>query len=158
MIAVSADVSNPQDVETLIGNAVERFGLIDIMVNNAGIEEKHPFLEMPFDVFQRVLAVNLSGAWLCSQAAAKRMVRQKRGGRIINISSVHDVDTPMDRSLKEHPEEYEKLLGDIPLHRMAKPEEIAAMCVYLASLWKGDMKAMLRANRDAFMNLWAESS
>ncbi|HEX5273735.1 MAG TPA: glucose 1-dehydrogenase [Candidatus Rubrimentiphilum sp.] len=174
-IAVSADVSNPQDVEALIGAAVERFGLVDIMVNNAGIEQKHPFLETPFDVFQNVLAVNLSGAWLCSQAAAKRMVHQKRGGRIINISSVHEevsmptnspycaakgglrmlartiavelapygitvnnicpgaVDTPMDRSLKEHPEEYEKLLSEIPLHRMAKPEEVAAMCVYLAS-------------------------
>jgi len=174
-IAVSADVSNPHDVENLIGTAVERFGLIDIMVNNAGIEEKHPFLEMPFDVFQKVLAVNLSGAWLCSQAAAKRMVHQKRGGRIINISSVHEelsmptnapycaakgglrmlartisvelapygitvnnicpgaVDTPMDQPLKEHPDQYEKLLNEIPLHRMAKPEEVAAMCVYLAS-------------------------
>lgn len=174
-IAVSADVSNPQDVETLMGAAVERFGLIDILVNNAGIEEKHPFLEMSFDVFQKVLAVNLSGAWLCSQAAAKRMVHQKRGGRIINISSVHEelamptnapycaakgglrmlartiavelaphgitvnnicpgaVDTPMDQPLKEHPEEYEKLLSEIPLHRMARPEEVAAMCVYLAS-------------------------
>jgi len=174
-IAVSADVSNPQDVETLFGTAVERFALVDILVNNAGIEEKHPFLEMPFDVFQKVLAVNLSGAWLCAQAAAKRMVHQKRGGRIINISSVHEelamptnapycatkgglrmlartiavelaphgitvnnicpgaVDTPMDQPLKAHPEEYEKLLNEIPLHRMAKPEEIAAMCVYLAS-------------------------
>jgi glucose 1-dehydrogenase len=174
-IAVSADVSSPQEVDALIGAAVQRFGLVDIMVNNAGIEEKHPFLEMPFEVFQKVVAVNLTGAWLCAQAAAKQMVHQKRGGRIINISSVHEelsmptnapycaakgglrmltrtiavelaphgitvnnicpgaVDTPMDKPLKQKPEELEKLLSEIPLHRMGKPEEVAAMCAYLAS-------------------------
>lgn len=174
-IAVSADVSIPEEVDALIESAVKRFGTLDIMVNNAGIEEKHPFLETPLDVFQKVLTVNLTGTWLCSQSAAKRMVAQKRGGRIINISSVHEeitmptnapycaakagirmlartiavelaphritvndicpgaVDTPMDEPLKKNRDAYEKLLSEIPLHRMAKPEEVAAMCLYLAS-------------------------
>lgn len=173
-VVVEADVSNPDDVAKLIEAAGE-LGGVDIMVNNAGIEEKHPFLEMPFDIFQKVIAINLTGAWLCAQAAAKDMVARRRGGRIINISSVHEelamptnapycaakgglrmlartisvelaphgitvnnicpgaVDTPMDKPLKQKPEALEKLLSEIPLHRMAKPEEIAAMCVYLAS-------------------------
>ena len=64
------------------------------MVNNAGIEREHPFLEMPLDVWNWIIAVNLTGPWLCSQAAARQMVKQGNGGRIINISSVHE-DLPM---------------------------------------------------------------
>lgn len=171
----AADVSKPDEVDELIGRAVGRFGGVDVLVNNAGMEEKHPFLEMPFDVWNKVLAVDLTGVWLCSQRAAQQMVRQKRGGRIVNISSVHEemtmptnapycaakggvrmlmrtiavelapygitvnnvcpgaVDTPMDAKLKQDGDEYEKLLGEIPLHRMAKPEEIAGLCTFLAS-------------------------
>ncbi|MDQ2866701.1 MAG: SDR family oxidoreductase [Candidatus Eremiobacteraeota bacterium] len=88
--AIEADVAKSDEVAHLIEEAARYFGRVDIMVNNAGIEEKHPFLEMPFDVWNKVIAVNLTGAWLCSQTAAKQMVRQKTGGRIINISSVHE--------------------------------------------------------------------
>lgn len=88
--AIEADVSKESDVERLIGAAVNAYGSLDVLVNNAGVEEKHPFLEMPFSVFTKVLETNLTGTWLSSQAAAKQMVAQKRGGRIINISSVHE--------------------------------------------------------------------
>lgn len=63
---------------------------MDVFVNNAGIEQEEPFLEIPEDVWDRVIAVDLKGPWLCSQAAAKQMVAQGSGGRIINISSVHE--------------------------------------------------------------------
>lgn len=173
--AIGADVSDAKQVDALIAQATKKFGGVDIMVNNAGIEQKHPFLEMPFEVWQKVIEVNLTGNWLCSQAAAKQMVAQKRGGRIINISSVHEeltmptnapycaskggirmlmrtiavelarygitvndvcpgaVDTPMDAALKRDPKELTELLDEIPLRRMAKPEEIAGLCVFLAS-------------------------
>ncbi len=87
---IRADVSDAKEVQKLVDIAVEQFGGLDIMVNNAGMEEKHPFLETPLDVWHKVIAVNLTGPWLCSQAAAKRMVAQGRGGRIINISSIHE--------------------------------------------------------------------
>lgn len=93
-LVVRADVSKPEDVEGLIRETAREFGRLDIMVNNAGIEEKMPFLETPFEVYERVLAVNLSGAWLGCQAAARRMVEQGEGGRIINVSSVHE-ERPM---------------------------------------------------------------
>jgi glucose 1-dehydrogenase len=89
-IAVLGDVSDPLQVQNLIDRAVEAFGRLDIMVNNAGIEFKRPFLEFPLDLWQKIMAVDLTGPFLCAQAAARQMVKQGGGGRIINISSVHE--------------------------------------------------------------------
>ncbi|HEY1685992.1 MAG TPA: SDR family oxidoreductase [Tepidisphaeraceae bacterium] len=93
-LAIEADVSDPTKVQGLIDGAVKGFGQLDILVNNAGIEFKHPFTEFPFDLWQKVIAVDLTGPFLCAQGAAKQMILQKRGGRIINISSIHE-DLPM---------------------------------------------------------------
>ncbi len=93
-MAVQADVSNPEQVSTLIQESVKAFGRLDILVNNAGLEYKYPFTEYPFDKWQKVIAVDLTGPFLCAQAAAKVMVQQGTGGRIINISSIHE-DLPM---------------------------------------------------------------
>ncbi|HET7478414.1 MAG TPA: SDR family oxidoreductase [Rubrobacteraceae bacterium] len=93
-LAVQADVSVPEDIRRLVQSAVDEFGRLDVMVNNAGIEEKMPFLETPLDVWNRILSVNLTGAWLGCQEAAKQMVAGGGGGRIINVSSVHE-DRPM---------------------------------------------------------------
>ena len=93
-LAVAADVSDSTQVAHLLQQAVGQFGRLDILVNNAGIEEKHPFLETPRAVWDKIIAVDLTGPWLCAQAAAQQMVAQGGGGRIINISSVHE-DLPM---------------------------------------------------------------
>ncbi len=93
-IAVAADVSDPDQVQKLIEQTVAAFGRVDILINNAGIEFKHPFLEYPFDLWNKVIAVDLTGPFLCAQAAARQMVKQGGGGRIVNISSVHE-DLPM---------------------------------------------------------------
>jgi glucose 1-dehydrogenase len=89
-LVVGADVSDPKEVEAMIQQAVGAFGRLDIMVNNAGMERKMPFLETPFEVWKETIAVNLTGTWLGCQAAAKQMVTQGDGGRIINVSSVHE--------------------------------------------------------------------
>ena len=93
-IAIEADVSKPADVRRLIDAAVEEFGRLDIVVNNAGVEKRCAFVDYPIDELQKILAVNLVGPFLVSQAAARQMIRQGEGGRIINISSVHE-DLPM---------------------------------------------------------------
>jgi len=93
-LAVRADVSKQEDVQNLVAQTVGAFGRLDIMVNNAGIEQEHPFLEMPLEVWDKVIAVDLTGPWLGSQLAARQMVKQGHGGCIINISSVHE-DLPM---------------------------------------------------------------
>lgn len=172
---IGADVSRPEDVQQLVVAAVQRFGSLDIMVNNAGIEHQRPFLEMPLEEYLKTIAVNLTGTWMGCQAAAQQMVKQGRGGRIINISSVHEeiamptnaaycaskggirmltrtiavelaqygitvndvcpgaVDTPIDAPVKRDPQKMNALLSEIPMRRMGKPEEIAQLCVYLAS-------------------------
>ncbi|MBU1876981.1 SDR family oxidoreductase [Patescibacteria group bacterium] len=86
-IAVKCDVSQKQEVDNLFQKTVEKFGQIDILVNNAGIAEFKPFLEMTEEEWDRTLDINLKGYFLCAQAAAKEMAKQK-SGVIINIASV----------------------------------------------------------------------
>jgi glucose 1-dehydrogenase len=93
-IAVEADVSNPDQVQNLIQSAVREFGRLDIVINNAGIERKYPFVDYPLNEARKIMGVNLFGPFLVSQTAAKQMIQQGNGGRIINISSVHE-DLPM---------------------------------------------------------------
>lgn len=93
-VAVAADVSDPKQVQNLVEQATKAFGHLDILVNNAGVEHKYHFTDFPFDRWQQILAVDLTGPFLCAQAAARVMIQQGKGGRIINISSVHE-DLPM---------------------------------------------------------------
>ena len=174
-VAVDADVSDPTQVQKLVDQTVSRFGKLDILVNNAGIEFKHPFLEFPLELWQKVIAVDLTGPWLCAQTAARQMVKQGAGGRIINISSVHEdlpmptnapycaakgglrmlmrtiavelaphkitvnnigpgaIYTPIDKDVQSDPAVEKQLLSEIPLGRWCKPEEVAALAVFLAS-------------------------
>lgn len=94
VLAVDADISLPGDVNELIQKTIAAFGKLDIFVNNAGIEKKFAFVDYPLDEWQKIIAVNLTGPFLCSQAAARQMIQQGQGGRIINISSIHE-DLPM---------------------------------------------------------------
>ncbi len=93
-IAFAADVSKPDQVAALIDATIKQFGKLDIVVNNAGIETKAPFVDYPIADLQKILAVNLIGPFVVSQAAARQMIKQGNGGRIINISSIHE-DLPM---------------------------------------------------------------
>jgi glucose 1-dehydrogenase len=89
-IAVSADVSQRDQVEAMIAEIVAKLGRLDIAVNNAGIETKKPFLEVSDEQWNRIMGVNLYGAFVVSQCAARQMVQQGDGGKLIYISSVHE--------------------------------------------------------------------
>lgn len=93
-IGVQADVSKIQDLQRLIESAVKQFGRLDILVNNAGIETRTSILDTTEEQYQKVLDVNLKSAFFGTQIAAKQMIKQGGGGRIINITSVHE-DWPM---------------------------------------------------------------
>ena len=86
-LAVKCDVTKKEEVEEMVKKAVEKFGKVDILVNNAGICQFKPFLELTEEEWDRTLNINLKGYFLCAQAAAKEMVKQK-SGVIINIASV----------------------------------------------------------------------
>ncbi len=174
-ISVQADVSRPEDVKNLVNRTVEELGRLDIMVNNAGVEEKHPFIDTPFEVWEKMISVNLTGVWLGCQEAARQMISQGGGGRIINVSSVHEdmpmptnspycaakggvrmlmrtiavelaqhgitvnniapgaIETPINKNLKDDPEQLQELLSEIPLGRIGQPEDVASLAVFLAS-------------------------
>lgn len=85
--SVQADVSTAEGCETLFALADERFGRVDVLVNNAGVTRDGLLLRMSEEDFDKVLDTNLKGAFFCCKAAAKRMMRQ-RYGRIINLSSI----------------------------------------------------------------------
>ena len=93
-IGVQADVGNLEDLQRLVDTAVNTFGKVDVMINNAGIETRTSILSTTPDDFDKVLNVNLRGVFFATQYAAKQMIAQGSGGRIINISSVHE-DWPM---------------------------------------------------------------
>jgi glucose 1-dehydrogenase len=174
-IAAPADVSQREDVERMISGVKDAFGRLDIVVNNAGIEIQKPFLEVSDDDWNRVISVNLYGPFVVSQAAARLMVERGAGGKIINISSVHEdvpfasyaaycaskgglrmlmrnlalelaphkinvnniapgaIATPINQRTLTDPEAQRNAIGEIPWGRFGKPEEVAAVAVFLAS-------------------------
>jgi glucose 1-dehydrogenase len=93
-IGVEADVSKLADLEKLVEAAVSRLGRVDIMVNNAGIETRTSVLDTTEAQYDKVMEINLKSAFFGTQIAARQMIKQGSGGRIINITSVHE-DWPM---------------------------------------------------------------
>ena len=89
-VIVQADVTNSADIRRLIDAAFDSFGALDILVNNAGMEIEAPFAEVREEDYDRVLAVNLKGPFFLTQYFVQRLIAAGRGGRIINISSVHE--------------------------------------------------------------------
>jgi len=173
-IGVDADVSHVVDLQKLIDTAVAEFGRVDIMVNNAGVETRTSVLDTTEAQYDRVLSINLKSAFFGTQIAARQMIKQGGGGRIINVTSVHEdwpmpgntayclskggmrmltrtagvelaphgvlvvgvgpgaVATPINVSTMKDPKLMAKLDAAIPLGRMAQPEEIANVVVFLA--------------------------
>jgi len=85
--AATMDVRDANQIEAALDDLERRFGPVDIVVNNAGLTTRRPFFEMTLEDFEDLLRLNLTGVFLCGQAAAKRMVAAGTAGRIVNISS-----------------------------------------------------------------------
>lgn len=170
--AIRSDIANYQEVETMMEEILASYGQIDVLVNNAGITKDQLMLRMSEDDFTQVVDINLKGTFNCVKAVTKSMFK-KRGGCIINISSVIGlignvgqvnyaaskagiigmtkalakeyaarnirvnaiapgfIDTDMTDTLPQ--ELKEKILSNIPLNSLGKPEDVADMVVFLAS-------------------------
>ena len=173
-IGLKADVSRIEELQAMVQATVAKFGRVDIMVNNAGVETRTSVLDTTEAQYDKVLAINLKSAFFGTQIAATQMIAQGGGGRIINITSVHEdwpmpgntayclakggmrmltrtagvelaahgirvvgvgpgaVATPINISTMQDPALLAKLNAAIPLGRMAEPEEIADVVVFLA--------------------------
>jgi NAD(P)-dependent dehydrogenase (short-subunit alcohol dehydrogenase family) len=170
---VQGDVSVPAHVEAMTSMVAHELGPIDVLVNNAGVFPRVPFLEMKEGDWDFVLDVNLKGSFLCAQAAARQMIVRRRPGAIVNLAStavrgalrgVHYsaskggvvgmtramalelapygirvnavapglTDTAQPR-YGHGEEELAEMGRAVPLGRMARPEEIADVIVFLAS-------------------------
>lgn len=173
-LGVEADAGKIGDLEMLVDRAVGAFGRIDIMVNNAGVETRSGILDTTEEQYDWVLAINLKSAFFGTQIAARQMIKQGGGGRIINVTSVHEdwpmpgntayclskggmrmltrtagvelaghnilvvgvgpgaVATPINLATMNDPQKLARLNAAIPLARMARPEEIAAVVGFVA--------------------------
>lgn len=173
-VAVSADVTNADQVERMVGRVVEALGRVDILVNNAGAVLGKAAEKVNAVEWRALLEVDLTGAFLCAQAAGRQMIAQ-RSGRIINIGSIFGelgtqgfaayaaakaglhsltrslayewarygitvnciapgyVGTDFNRAALANPETRDRILSRIPLGRVAEPEEVGPLAVYLAS-------------------------
>jgi glucose 1-dehydrogenase len=97
-VAIQADVSREDQVQAMFGEAVKRFGTIDILINNAGLQQDAAFQEMSLQQWQQVIGVNLTGQFLCAREAVREFLRRgvvaevsRAAGKIICMSSVHEV-------------------------------------------------------------------
>lgn len=172
-LLVRADVARLPEIEAMVAATVRELGRLDVLVNNAGVFPRVPFLEMTEADWDQVVAINLKGSAFCAQASARAMVRAGCGGSIINLSSrslagtvlgVHYSATKagvvgmtraMALALAPHgirvnaiapgltdtaqprygntEAELAEMAKAVPLGRMATPEDIAALGVFLAS-------------------------
>jgi NAD(P)-dependent dehydrogenase (short-subunit alcohol dehydrogenase family) len=87
--AGQSDVTDARACQAMIRQAVERFGRLDVLVNNAGISQPQPSLEVSPEDWRRMIDVQLNGAFFCAQAAGRQMVTQNWGGSIVNITSIN---------------------------------------------------------------------
>ncbi len=174
-IIIPAEIEQRPAVEQMVKEVVAKFGRLDIAVSNAGIEINKPFVEVSDEEWNKVLGVNLHGAFLVSQIAVRQMIQQGQGGKLIFISSVHEdipfpgytsycaskgairmmmrnlamelapskinvnniapgaIATPINQKVLNDPQQKKNALSEIPWGRFGKPEEVAAVAVFLAS-------------------------
>jgi len=158
-VLVGADVSSEDEVVRMVGETVERLGGIDVLVNNAGIQISRPSHELSAADFDKVLGVNLRGAFLCAREAIKHFLAEEKPGSIINVSSVHQripkpnylgysvskggmqnmttgpgaTVTPINRAWIDDPVKREMVTAHIPIPRAGDADEMAGIACFLAS-------------------------
>jgi len=156
-IAVKADVSKEEDVKNMFREAISTYGTVDILINNAGLQQDAAFLDMTLAQWQRVIDINLTGQFLCAREAAREFIRRgvkpersKSAGKIICVSSVHEV-IPWAGHVN-----YASSKGGVMLLMKSMAQELAPYKVRVNSIGPGAIKT--RINRAAWDTPEAEAS
>ncbi len=136
------DLADPTTGPDLVDELAEALGGLDVMVNNAGTGASTPFLDVEFDEWRSVLAVDLDGAFLCGQAAARRMVAVGRGGRIVNVTSVHE-HVPLEGSSA-----YCAAKGGLGLLTKVMALELAPHGITVNAVAPGEIATPMTGNED----------
>jgi glucose 1-dehydrogenase len=154
-ITIQADVSNDQQVQAMFRETIDKFGTVDILVANAGLQRDYAFLEMPLEQWNYVLSVNLTGQFLCAQEAAREFLRRgldekrsKAAGKIICMSSVHEV-IPWAGHVN-----YASSKGGIMLMMKSIAQELAPQKIRVNAIAPGAIKTPI--NRSAWSTPQAE--
>jgi glucose 1-dehydrogenase len=131
-VAIEADVSDEQQVQAMFSRAREELGaVVDTLVNNAGIEIPHDLVDMPLEDWNKVIGVNLTGAFLCSRECARALLETKAPGVIVNVSSVHEV-IPWKRFSN-----YAASKGGLKLFGQSMAKELAPHGIRVAAVGPG---------------------
>ena len=149
VVGISGDISNGEDAQRMVAEAIEKLGSVDVLVNNAGITNDKLMLKMTEEDFERVLKINLTGAFNMTQAVLKPMSKARQGA-IINMSSVvglmgnigqanyaaskagligftkSDMTDAIPEKMKD------AMLAQVPMKRIGQAEEVAEVAAFLA--------------------------
>ncbi|KAL9689024.1 hypothetical protein QQ045_033453 [Rhodiola kirilowii] len=125
-LTFGGDVSQEADVEAMIKTAVDAWGTVDVLVNNAGITKDGLLMRMKKQQWQDVIDLNLTGVFLCTQAAAKIMMKKKKVNAIAPGFIASDMTAKLSGDIEK------KILETIPLGRYGQPEEVAGLVEFLA--------------------------
>jgi NAD(P)-dependent dehydrogenase (short-subunit alcohol dehydrogenase family) len=136
------DLSDPTAGPPVVDELAEALGGVDVMVNNAGTGASTPFLDVGFDEWRSVLAVDLDGAFLCGQAAARRMVAAGGAGRIVNVTSVHE-HVPLEGSSA-----YCAAKGGLGLLTKVMALELAPHGITVNAVAPGEIATPMTGNED----------
>lgn len=154
-MAVKADVSQPSQVNEMFATAIKNYGTVDILVNNAGLQKDAPFVDMSLDDWNYVLGVNLTGQFLCAQAAVREFLRRgprpdvsRALGKIICMSSVHEL-IPWAGHIN-----YAASKGGVMLMMRSLAQELGPMKIRVNSIAPGAIKTPI--NRMAWETPEAE--
>ncbi|MEZ4956492.1 MAG: SDR family oxidoreductase [Saprospiraceae bacterium] len=153
-MAVKTDVSQKDQVDSMFAQAIEAYGTVDILVNNAGLQKDAAFVDMTLDQWNYVLGVNLTGQFLCAQAAVKEFLRRGMNGhrslgKIICMSSVHEL-IPWAGHIN-----YAASKGGVMLMMRSLAQELGPMKIRVNSIAPGAIKTPI--NRMAWETPEAES-
>ncbi len=136
------DLTRLPEATDVIEDLIETLGGVDVLVNNAGQGHSSPFLEHPLEEWRRVLDINLTGAFLCAQVAARRMVAGGNGGRIVNVTSVHE-HIPLRNSVA-----YSASKGGMGLLTKVMALELAEHGINVNSVAPGEIATPMTGNED----------